>query len=178
MCIRDRSLSLELSGRDPDKLDVISYQLNEAPDGLRLSEKGRLSWRPKETGDYVAKVVVRDDGIPIRSVEQAIQFSVVDPPPPPEPKVVETPKPTEPKKPKFDAARFTYAIAMLEVSGKRQLWLQVRTSGKIMKLGEGDPIKVGSIDAKISRIGERDVDLVADGETFQVRVGEPLVRVE
>ena len=175
---RGTSFSLELTGSDPDKLDTISFELSDhAPDGLTVSSQGRLRWRPREVGNYVAKVILRDDGIPEHSVEKTIAISVVEPPPPPTPKIAETETP-EVAESKFDAAKFTYAIAMIEVAGKRQLWLQVRTSGKIIKLGEGDPVKVGSMDAQIARIGERDVQLVANGKTISVKVGEPLVSME
>ena len=171
---RGDSFSLELAARDPDALDILSFEICAgAPDDLRLDTRsGRLTWRPREVGKYEVKVVVRDDGIPVRTAEQTIEFEVVDPPPPPEvaENTVEEPQPL-----KFDDARYTYAIAMVEVSGERQLWLQVRTSGKILKLSEGDPVRIGSIDAKIAHIGDREVELEADGTTFRIQVGEPLV---
>lgn len=170
---RGDSFSLELAARDPDAIDRLSFEICDgAPEDLRVDARsGRLSWQPREVGKYAVKVVVRDDGIPVRRAEQTIEFEVVDPPPP---EVAENTV-DEPQKLKFDDARYTYAIAMLEVAGQRQLWLQVRTSGKILRLYEGDPVRIGSIDATIAHIGDREVELDADGATFRVQVGEPLV---
>ena len=173
---RGDSFSLDLKARDPDALDRLSFEICDgAPGDMRLDARsGRLTWRPDAAGLYEVKVVVRDDGIPIRSAEQTIEFKVVNPPPP------EVADSTEeaPQELRFDDARFTYAVAMVEVSGRRQLWLQVRTSGKILKLTEGDPVRIGSIDATIAHIGDREVQLEADGTTFRVQVGEPLVAAD
>ena len=166
---RGKPLSLNLRADDPDKLDKLQFALGEdAPDAARIdAAEGRLEWTPEENGEYAFTVSVRDDGIPRKHAEQLIEFEVI------EPSLVESP--TGPRQLAFDDARFTYAIAMLEVSGQRQLWLQVRTSGEILKLNEGDPVRVGSIDAKIAHIGQRVVELDAKGETMLIRVGEPLV---
>jgi hypothetical protein len=166
---RGKPLSLSLRAEDPDKLDNLKFSLGaDAPQAARVdADGGRLEWTPAENGKYTFTVLVRDDGIPSKQAEQLIEVDVVDP------SLVAGPAGT--KQLAFDDARFTYAIAMLEVSGQRQLWLQIRTSGQILKLNEGDSVRVGSIDAKIARIGQRDVELDANGERIFIRVGEPLV---
>ena len=166
---RGKPLSLSLRAEDPDKLDNLKFSLGaDAPQAARVdADGGRLEWTPAENGKYTFTVLVRDDGIPSKQAEQLIEVDVVDP------SLVAGPAGA--KQLAFDDARFTYAIAMLEVSGQRQLWLQIRTSGQILKLNEGDSVRVGSIDAKIARIGQRDVELDANGERIFIRVGEPLV---
>jgi hypothetical protein len=166
---RGKPLSLRLRAEDPDKLDNLKFSLGaDAPQAARVdADGGRLEWTPAENGKYTFTVLVRDDGIPSKQAEQLIEVDVVDP------SLVAGPAGA--KQLAFDDARFTYAIAMLEVSGKRQLWLQIRTSGQILKLNEGDSVRVGSIDATIARIGQRDVELDANGERIFIRVGEPLV---
>ncbi len=166
---RGKPFSLDLQADDPDKLDKLEFVLgSDAPPAARIdAEAGRLEWTPVENGEYSITVVVRDDGIPRQQAEQSIEIEVI------EPSAIQSPDGA--RQLAFDDARFTYAIAMLEVSGKRQLWLQVRTSGQILKLNEGDPVRVGSVDAKITRIGQRDVELDANGERFVIRMGDPLV---
>ena len=166
---RGKPLSLSLRAEDPDKLDNLKFSLGaDAPQAARVdADGGRLEWTPAENGKYTFTVLVRDDGIPSKQAEQLIEVDVVDP------SLVAGPAGA--KQLAFDDARFTYAIAMLEVSGQRQLWLQIRTSGQILKLNEGDSVRVGSIDATIARIGQRDVELDANGERIFIRVGEPLV---
>jgi len=166
---RGKPLSLSLRAEDADKLDNLKFSLGaDAPQAARVdADGGRLEWTPAENGKYTFTVLVRDDGIPSKQAEQLIEVDVVDP------SLVAGPAGA--KQLAFDDARFTYAIAMLEVSGQRQLWLQIRTSGQILKLNEGDSVRVGSIDAKIARIGQRDVELDANGERIFIRVGEPLV---
>ncbi|MCA9264095.1 MAG: cadherin repeat domain-containing protein [Planctomycetales bacterium] len=165
------SFSLNLRATDPDKLDQLTFELGEdAPREVRLDRRsGELRWRPEATGTYEIPVRVWDDGLPQLSDERTIQVTVEEPRPREEP-VVET-------GPNFDDAKFTYAVAAIRTNGEWEVWLQVRTRGEVMKLREGDPIKIGSIDGRITHIELREFGLTNGEHTYQVRIGDPLVGI-
>lgn len=105
-------------------------------------------------------------------------FSPYTPPPPPPRKVVERPPqkapPPPPPPPRFDDSAYAYVTAILEVDERPQIWLYVRTTGKLLKLHEGDPVKVGRFDGKVKRIGRRSVEIQNGNKVSLIGLGENL----
>lgn len=89
--------------------------------------------------------------------------------PPPEP-VVDEPPPRR----SFDEAKYTFVTGIVEVNGRRQVWLTVRTDGSWLRLFEGDTFEIGSLNGKIVRIYTRHVDILADETVYAVRFGQSL----
>ncbi|MEM7312557.1 MAG: cadherin repeat domain-containing protein [Planctomycetota bacterium] len=170
-----KSLSVRVKARD-NPLDKIVYDLVDAPEGVEFNPKsGSISWKPDSPGNYEIVVAAEDDGIPVRRSEQSFVVNVKNPPPPPPPVVATTESESEAEvKLKFDDAKYTYPIASVDVSGKRQVWLQVRTTGKVLKLTEGATVQVGSIEAKVGKIEVRSFELTAGDRTKTMRLDEPI----
>lgn len=78
--------------------------------------------------------------------------------------------------PEFDAARHAFLTAVLESGGRPQAWLNVRTSGELMKLHEGDTFKVGPLNGTITKItiSPRAIEYEADGRRRRVPLGKSL----
>jgi hypothetical protein len=81
---------------------------------------------------------------------------------------------TEPPKPKFDDAEFAYVTGIVEVGGRAQVWITVRTTGEVLRLFAGDPVKVGQFEGKIVSIEPRTLVLSSDKGEVRVQVGHPL----
>lgn len=168
-----KTLEVRLQAEDPNEFDELKFTLVDPLPGAKVDPRsGRLEWRPQAVGEYKLLARVDDDGIPSKSAMREIRIRVLDPPPPP-PKP-EPPAP-EPPKPTVDEAMFTYATGQVRVNGKPQVWLKVRTSGQTLKLGEGDAIKVGSVDGIVSKINDRSFELTMGDDKREVLRGEPLV---
>lgn len=168
------SLSLDLRARDPDGLDKLHFSLgDDAPEGLRIDpDSGRVSWRPEELGEVSFSVSVQDDGIPRLTDSVRVTVRVVE-------RSVKVARQSDvPPKSEFDDARFTYAVAVTEVNGERQVWLLVRTSGKVLKLKKGDKVSVGSVQGVVTRIDDRAAVVESNGETLTVGFGQPLVQLD
>ena len=102
--------------------------------------------------------------------ERAI-FSRYSPPPP----VRETPPPSvEPSRPLFDHGKYTRITGITEVDGRPAVWINMLTSGKDLRLFEGDSFDVGPVKAKILQIeiqGRRVMSEV-DGKQYMLALGD------
>jgi Tfp pilus assembly protein PilO len=103
------------------------------------------------------------------------------PPPPPEPpRVVRVepkadPRPPEPPKPSFDPAKHAFVTAILDVGGKPQVWIVVRTTGQTLKLQQGEPFEIGSVQGTIARINPRSLEIDVGGRRRSVALGANLL---
>jgi hypothetical protein len=93
---------------------------------------------------------------------------------PPRPEPSPTGAHTEPPKPKFDDAEFAYVTGIVEVGGRLQAWITVRTTGEVLRLFEGDAVKVGQVEGKIVSIEPRMIVLHCDKEDLHVGLGHSL----
>ena len=157
---REKSFSLKLEGRDPDKTQKVQFDvLSEKPEGLNFDPKtGRLDWRPKSNGEHELLVRVFDDGIPSKSIEQKIKLTVVDPkvpPPPPQ---------------KFDLASQTEVSALLSGRGGTMAMIRSKMDGKMFEVREGDNIEIGSIKAKVVSLNSQKniLELETNGKRWTV----------
>lgn len=105
-------------------------------------------------------------------------FAAYVPPPPAvrPPARVERPPvvPPTPKPPAFDDAKFAIVSAILQVDERPQVWLLVKTSGKLHKLFEGDTLEIGQFKGKVTKISRLDVEFESEGRRQLVALGENL----
>jgi hypothetical protein len=87
--------------------------------------------------------------------------------PPPQP--VEPPPP-----PPFDPGKHAYLTGIVDVAGKPEAWLLVRTSGEKLKLHEGETFRVADMQGKIVRIGLREVEVELAGQRWRYQLGDNL----
>ncbi len=150
---------------DPEKGNLKYRVEHDGLEGLSIDENsGKLEWTPTETGDFEVLVYATDDGVPAKEASQTIRLAVSNPPDPP---------PTVERR-TFDEAKYTYVTGIVEVNGRRQVWLTVRTEGKWLRLYEGDTFQIGSLDGKIVRIFPRYVEILAGQDLRLVRFGQSL----
>jgi hypothetical protein len=164
------SVSFSISGKDPDKLDRVSYSLVEStlPGAELDAQSGRFSGRAERPGDYQVVVAVIDDGFPPQTQTQKVRISVSDRPPAEPPREVSTPKPS------FALAKFAFVTAITEVDGRRQVWISLRTEGKIEKKHEGEQLRVGEVPVTVQQIEDKSVVLEAAvlEKRFRVHLGQ------
>jgi hypothetical protein len=169
-----RSVSFTARAKDPDEDDRVRFRLgDDAPPDASIGESsGEFRWEPKELGEYAFSIHVTDDGMPNKSDSNSIKITVVEPaPPPPEPpKVAERPKLS------FDDAEHAYVSGITsDASGRRELWLTIRTTGEILRLKEGDRVSVGSIEGLVRRITDKDVLVETEERKLRVSMGQHLL---
>ena len=136
---------------------------------------GQLRFRAAEPGEYELTVIARDDGTPRREARETITITAAKPPPP---APVARRDPPPPPRPRFEDAKFAYVTAITEVDGRRQLWLTIRDSGKLLKLQEGEQFEVAKFQASVRRIGVTEVEVAAGGEARKFGLGENLSQGE
>ena len=159
-------VSFSVKAEDPEKTSVRFRLEGENPDGVKIDEEsGRLTWTSASKGEFEVNVVAFDDGIPSKEAAQTIRINIGDPPPP------ETPQPTRRS---FDEAKYTYVTGIVEVNGRRQVWLTVRSEGKWLRLFEGETFEIGDYEGKIVKIHLRHVEIESQDETRSVRYGESI----
>ena len=151
-----KSMDLMLS------VDAVVLEDAASKDALPEGEPARRELPPLK--DYVSVIAGRN------------LFAVYQPPPPPRPP--RTPEPPRqsppPPPPALDPSRFAYVNAIVEVNGKREVWLYSRTEGKTLRLNENDPFAIGVVKGRVVRIGVRDVEIEVDGEPRKLSLGDCL----
>lgn len=158
---------LKLEGQDPE-LEPIRYELvsTEVPNGLKLSSRGEVSWKPTENGSHEIVVRAIDGGLPAKSSEHKLAIKVVDPPAP-EVKPVEK---------KFDPATQSRISGMVGGREGPQAWVRSLSDGKRLELTVGQQFEIGTIKAKVLSINLKEsfVELETDGLRWTVGMDQPL----
>jgi hypothetical protein len=98
-------------------------------------------------------------------------FTAYKPPRPEQPPRVvrDTPPP-----PKFDDAKFAFFTATIQVDGRYQAWIHIRTTNETLRLFEGDAVKVGQFEGKIVAIEPRSIVVKSGDEEMRVELGQNL----
>jgi len=166
-------ISFDLVASDADSKDKLSFRLanEKKPSGASVSSRGSFSWSPGkslEPGEYSFTVLARDDGRPPKE-SQATFLVTVQPPRKPVPIVRR-----DPPRPSMSEGQHAYVEGIVESRGRPEVWIRIRTSNKILKLGEGDSLKVGRLEGKVTRIGEDDVELEFYQQRYLVTLGKSL----
>ncbi len=107
----------------------------------------------------------------VNSITERNVFAVYTPPRPPRPPVVRSDPPAPPK---FDDAGQAYVTAIVLGEQGLQAWITVRTTGEVLRLGEGDEVKVGLLDGRIVSIEPRSLVLEADDKRHAIELGHNL----
>ena len=163
-------ISLDLDASDRDEGDKLTYEIIEGPEGARVSRSGTFAFRARQPGEHTVKVRVFDDGIP--SKEDVATFNLI---------VEKAPPRREPQReppPEFDDAEHTVMISTFSNGQRREVWLHVRTTGKMLKLREGEDFRVGSMAAVVHRVGNGDAQFRTDDGMLSVEVGDRLTQGE
>lgn len=130
--------------------------------------KGALRWTPKKAGEYKATVEVADDGVPRKSAKHTFTIVVKDPEKPaPQPVVRQTPS-------SLDPAKFAFVTAIVQEEGVGQVWINERSSGKSKKLKIGDPVQIGSVTGKVSKIDSTGIEVETSDAKFFTKIGQAL----
>src|SRR6056297_2158367 len=136
----------------------IRYEIaGKVPEFVELDgDSGTLQMEPKQTGEFEILVRAIDAGYPSRTTEQLVKVKVGDPP-----VVVE-----EEPEPEFDHARQTVLTALLTGGDDWEAWMNVRTSGKTLKLREGDRFEIGTVKGKVVEVTPKFVVIEVDDRRF------------
>lgn len=105
-------------------------------------------------------------------IGQRAIFSRYTPPPPERPP--ESPKEEQPSRPLFDHGKFTRITGITEVDGRPAVWVRLMTSGKDLRLFEGESFDVGPVKAKVVRIEieGRTVMSEVEGKQYLLALGD------
>jgi hypothetical protein len=136
------------------KVEALSLAKAELQDRLSEETSTRLAWDDVE--DYQQAISRRN--LFANYVPPSLQR--------------EAPKPAA--SPPIDAAKFAVVSAIIEVGEKPQVWVNVRTSGEMLKRHEGDPVEVGLFKGKITRINSQSVEIESEGQRKIVSLGQSL----
>jgi hypothetical protein len=158
-------LDVTLKVDDPEKGEI-HYRLEKSDiAGLHVNERsGRVEWTPDRTGEFEIQVCATDDGIPAKEASQTVRLEITE-----KPKVEE-----RRERPSFDEAKYTFVTGIVEINGRRQVWLTVRSQGKWLRLYEGETFHVGTFEGKIVKIHPRHVEIESGDAVWSVRYGQNL----
>ncbi|MFO0790257.1 MAG: hypothetical protein U0805_12460 [Pirellulales bacterium] len=98
--------------------------------------------------------------------------TVYTPPRPPAPPPTERPQPPAP--PKFDESEFAMFSGAVDSGKGPQAWIHIRTTGEMLHLNAGDPIKVGALEGTIESVEDRSLVLRTGEKKFRVPLGSSL----
>ena len=73
-----------------------------------------------------------------------------------------------------DPARDTFVTAVTGDDDEYEAWILVRSTGRLMKLEEGDTFDVGKLEAKVARIAPQSVEIETSGKRRRVNLGSSL----
>lgn len=158
--IRSLSLAPAPAGRRLVLTATIEALSLPAADKDRLNDQPAQRLARSKLEDYVQTIVSRNF------------FAPYTPPPPPRPLVPDTPR--SPPQPQFDVARYAFLTAILHVSGQAEAWINVRPTGELLRLRQGDVLQVGAFRGTVMRIAERHIELDCDGQPCHVPLGSSL----
>lgn len=160
-----KTFSYAVKAEDPDKKDRLTFQLGEGfPEGLQISERGTISWKPTELGEYKFNVMVHDDRQPSVMDTKEFTIAVVEPKPEMKP---------EPK-PSFDDAEHAFLTATIVSGEQPEAWVSLRTKNKMLRLKPGESFEIGQLKGKILSVGDKVIEIQIGEETVQLRIGQPL----
>ncbi|HZZ71411.1 MAG TPA: hypothetical protein VFE24_04105 [Pirellulales bacterium] len=144
-----------LSLFDADRSD----RLNTAP-ATRLAEKDLSKYKEAIVGRNLFAAYVAPPPVHVVREER--------PKPTPQPTYVPPPKP------EFDQAKFAKITSILASKEGVEAWLLVQTTGKLLKLHQGDSFEVGSVSGQVTRIDYNSMEFTSDGKTRSVPLGGSL----
>lgn len=138
-------------------------------EALILSGATREDELPSGTSEQLAQSSVEEY---VKDIESRNLFAVYRPPrPDPPPRTARRERPPPPE---FDDAKFAFFSGTIKVNDRWQAWITVRTTGEVLRLYEGDELKVGLFDGHIVSISPRMIVVESGEEQLQVDLGDNL----
>lgn len=98
--------------------------------------------------------------------------TIYTPPRPPAPPPGD--KPATPAPPKFDESEFAMFSGAVDSGKGPQAWIHIRTTGEMLHLNAGDPIKVGALEGTIESVEDRSLVFKTGDKKFRVPLGSSL----
>jgi hypothetical protein len=147
-----------------------SSQLNINLDVEALSLKGAIATDEMPKGESkrlkLAKVADYEKTFSERNLVAAYK-----PPAPPTPPGE---KREPPKPPAFDDAEFAMFTGTVGPPDELQAWINVRTTGEMLHVKAGDPVKVGTLEGEIVSVEPRMLVLKTGDKKFEIALGQSL----
>lgn len=109
-----------------------------------------------------------------KSLADRSMFKVYTPPRPPSPPPVVRERPAPPA---FDNAKHAYVTAILQTGTRLQAWIWVRPTDEVLRLFEGDKLKVGDLEAEVKSISINPRAIVlktSDDQELHIELGKSL----
>jgi len=152
------SLNHMVEAKDPDLHQLVTMEIvGDPPTGLSIDQSsGKLSWTPKEIGEYLVSVKATDNGIPKQSTVQSLTIKVKEPPPP-------APTPVQ-----FDVASQAKLTGLVTGKSGPEAWISSKADSKTYKLRKGDEFKLGGIVGIVKEIGANYVEIETQGRKWLV----------
>ena len=75
-----------------------------------------------------------------------------------------------------DATDYTYLTAVNYVNGQPEAWFDLRTEAKLLKLRQGQTLRVGPFEGQVAEIADTDVVLESGDERWLLTIGENLAQ--
>jgi hypothetical protein len=165
----NRPVTIAPSANDPDMGDQLTYswQSEDIADAQFDAQTGRLTWTPKQPGEYYVTLAVHDDGVPSRTSEEQVKITVTDPP-------QQVAVPVAENKPPYDQVQFTYLNGITEVNGEPMVWMIDRRSNKHYWLREGEKFQIGAFNGQVKQIGNLEVEFEWYNRRAVAALGENL----
>ncbi|MDR3197838.1 MAG: hypothetical protein LBU34_08235 [Planctomycetaceae bacterium] len=119
--------------------------------------------------------VTDDDKAMLKRITERSLFSVFVPArAEPEPRAREEVQPPS----RFDQSPYCYVIAVVEVNGKPQVWIDLRTEGKKFRLYEGEMFQLGTVRCFVRKIEFDRVQFEAAGGFYTIKTGKSFAEYE
>jgi hypothetical protein len=117
--------------------------------------------------DKESTAVTEAETAMLKTISDRAIFAEYSPPRSDASKESEKPKPNE-----FDYAAYCFVTSIVEADGKPQVWVSVRTDGKLYKLFVGEMFKLGDVRCFVRKIDFDRVRFEAAGGFYTVRIGK------
>lgn len=75
-----------------------------------------------------------------------------------------------------DPSDFAYLTAISSVNGQPEAWFTVRSTDEVLRLCEGDWLKIGAVEGVLVEIADSDVVIEIEGERWLLTLGESLAQ--
>jgi Tfp pilus assembly protein PilO len=142
------------------KIEAVSITKSQSDRTLRVVPADKIKITPEE------KKILNE--IKTRKLFSAYTPPQQQTPPPPPP----------PKPPQFYQAPYCYVIAILEINGKKQVWIDHRSAGKQYKLHEGESFQLEGVECIIEKIEFDKIHVEADKQKFIIKQGKSFAEYE
>ncbi|MDR2762731.1 MAG: hypothetical protein LBB88_09040 [Planctomycetaceae bacterium] len=144
-------------------IEAVSVTKAQTGQSLRIFDKDLLKITPEEQTS-------------LNEIKTRKLFTAYSPPKPPAPPV--TPPPSLPRQPPFYQAPYCYVIAIVESEGRKQVWIDHRSTGKQYKLYEGNSFKLEGVDCIIEKIDYNKIHVEAEKQKFIIKQGKSFAEYE